>query len=304
MEPFREMNKNNIFLIVLLLVGTTAQGQMSDSSIRASIQYQISQRHPNIPQGFWEGLGSTAVPVIEKMYGESTSANEKGFLIDGLSHFRDPSAGAFLQSQASAIQDEVLKKKLVSAVIESEGERSFDFVEPYLKDKDPHVRLAVAKNLSEFDQNEKIQKRLAEFRASEKTPWVLAELNRLPSAEQLQKLRKLTDKNPSKKPGVSTQTTEVVETGAIPGKNLAGIWRGAYVTESKVILVEANLVVQDAVGQVPIKWKIELKLPKQVKQEWKNDELKLTYFKTNRAHWIEVRNPRLDIVFLAQKKMK
>jgi len=275
----------------------------SDASIRSAIQYQISQRHPNIPQGFWEGLGSGAVPVIIKMYGESTSGNEKSFLIDGLSHFSSPAAGSFLQSQTSAAQDEVLRKKLLSAVIESEGESSYEFVEPYLKDKDPHVRLAVAKNLSSFDQNEKIQKRLAEFKVSEKTPWVLAELNRKPSAEQLQKLRKLVDKDPSKKLGVSVSPVGDEVTTAAPTKSLAGIWRGAYVTESKVILVEANLVVEDA-ASVPIKWKIELKLPKQEKQVWKNDELKLTYFKTNRAHWIEVRNPRLDIVFLAQKKMK
>lgn len=293
--------------MLLLLMVLPALAQRSEDSIRSAIQYQISQRHPSLPTGFWENLGTEAVPVIKKMYAESTNANEKSFLIDGLSHFSDSSTGSFLEHEVEATQNEVLKKKLLSAVIQSEGESSFDFVEPYLKDSDAHIRLSVASGLTPFDQNDRIQQRLAEFRAKEKTPWVLAELKRTPPSESLQKPRKILEARASKgSPGAGLAAKSVVETVKVipplPEKSWAGLWRGSYVTENKVILVEGNLVLLDG-ASVPMKWKVEYKLPKQVKQDWKNGEFTLNYFQTNRAHWIEIRNPKTDTVFLAQRKV-
>lgn len=294
------------FLIALLLVMITAASSganASEESVRAAIQYQVSQRHPTVVPGFWEGLGSEALPVIKKMYFESTNGNEKSFLIDGLSHFNDASTGSFLEGEAAASQNEVLKRKLLTAVIQSEGERSFEFVEPFLKDDDGHIRLSVAQGLKAFDKNDKIQKRLAEFRAKEKSAWVLADLNKKSPFADLQRPRKIAENQPVKNAAVSKPAVEVAKTlPVLPEKNWAGIWRGSYVTESKVILVEANLVLLDA-ASVPMKWKVELKLPKGVKQDWKNGEFALNYFQTNRAHWIEVRNPKADIVFLAQRKV-
>jgi len=240
-------------------------------------------------------LGPEAVPVIKQMYSQSTNANERSFLIDGLAHFNDSATGTFLENEVSSSQNEVLKKKLLSAVIQSEGERSFDFVEPYLKDADGHIRLAVASGLKAFDQNDKINQRLAEFKAKEKTAWVLAELKKTAPKEVLQKTKKsvLVPKAP----------VETVKTVPIlPEKSWAGIWRGSYITENKMILVEANLTLVDSTT-TPLKWKVEYKLPKQVKQEWKSGEFSLNYFQTNHAHWIEIRNPKMDIVFLAQRKM-
>ena len=165
------------------MVITPAATRASEESIRSAIQYQVSLRHPSVPQGFWEGLGSEALPVIKKMYVESQNANEKGFLIDGLSHYTDSATGSFLEGEVNGTQNEVLKKKLLSAVIQSEGERSFDFVEPYLKDEDGHIRLSVAQGLKAYEQNNQIAKRLAEFRAKEKAAWVIAELNRKPAPD-------------------------------------------------------------------------------------------------------------------------
>jgi len=290
------MNFCKIILIVLLLgILNPAQAEKSEDSIRSAILYQISQRHPSLPAGFWEGLGSDAVPVIKQMYSQSTNANERSFFIDGLAHFNDSATGTFLENEVSSSQNEVLKKKLLSAVIQSEGERSFDFVEPYLKDASGHIRLAVASGLKVFDQNEKINQRLAEFKAKEKTAWVLAELKKTAPKEVLQKTKKsvLVPKAP----------VETVKTVPIlPEKSWAGIWRGSYITENKMILVEANLTLVDSTT-TPLKWKVEYKLPKQVKQEWKSGEFSLNYFQTNHAHWIEIRNPKMDIVFLAQRKM-
>lgn len=297
------MNLKKILIALLLVIMIPAQApvQASEESIRAAIQNQINQRHPSLPSGFWEGLGTAAIPVIKQMYAESTSANEKTFLIDGLGHFDDPSVGAFLENEVKSTQNEVLKKKLLSAVIQSEGEAAFDFVEPYLKDSDGHIRLSVARGLMAYEQNEKIKKRIAEFKANEKSSWVLADLKKSGPAEALQKTRKQVEANPAKdsvKPVAAVKTVP-----PLPEKNWAGIWRGSYVTENKMILVEANLVLTDSNAN-PLKWRVEYKMPKEVKQEWRNGEFTLHYFQTNRAHWIELRNAKSDTVFLAQRKVK
>jgi hypothetical protein len=293
------MNLKKIFTALLLVLMIPAQA--NEESIRSSIQNQINQRHPSLPSGFWEGLGTAAIPVIKQMYAESTSANEKTFLIDGLGHFDDPSVAAFLENEVKATQNEVLRKKLLSAVIQSEGERAFEFVEPYLKDSDGHIRLSVARGLMAHEQNEKIKKRMAEFKAKEKSSWVLADLKKLGPTESLQKTRKQLDASPVKDVGTvkPVMTTKIIP--PLPEKNWAGIWRGTYVTENKMILMEANLVLADS-NSNPLKWRVEYKMPKQVKQEWKSGEFTTHYFQTNRAHWIELRNAKLDIVFLAQRK--
>lgn len=283
-----------ILFIALLMVILPAQA--NEESIRNAIENQISQRHPSLPAGFWEGLGPEAPAIIKKMYLESTSANEKTFLIDGLSHFNDTATGNFLEKEVANTQNEVLKKKLLSAVVQSEGERAVDFVAPYLKDSDGHVRLAVARALGNLG-DEKSKNLLSEYRASEKTPWVLAELKRKP-AEDLQRAKKHGEQ-PAPKVAVVNKNEKVIP--PLPEKSWAGLWRGSYITENKVILLEANLLLQDA-SSTPLKWKVEFKFPKQAKQEWKNGEFTLNYFQTNRAHWMEIRNPKMDIVFLAQRK--
>ena len=187
------MNQIKILFIAFLVLinqAAVAKGPATETEIRTAIQYQISQRHPNVPQGFWEGLGEGAIPVIESMYLKSVSIHEKGFLIDGLSHFSSLASGSFLEIQVADALHDILRKKLLGAVIDVEGERSFDFVEPYLKDSDPHVRLNVAIRLKSFTQNEKIQRRLTEFSAKEKLQWVLSEFNKAPAGDGQQSLRK------------------------------------------------------------------------------------------------------------------
>ena len=284
-----------LFIVLLLGMITPALAQKSEESIRAEIQYQMNQRHPSLPAGFWERLGVDAIPVIKKMYTESTNANERSFFIDGLAHFSDSGTSTFLESEVNTTQNEVLKKKLLRAVIQSEGERSFEFVEPYLKDGDGHIRLAVAQGLKTLEQTDKIQKRLAEFLSKEKTAWVLADYKKTEPVEVLQKTRKNAN-------SANLAKAEVKVVPALPEKSWAGLWRGSYITESKVNLVEANLTLVDSTS-VPMKWKVEYKLPNQIKQEWKSGEFVLIHFQTNHAHWIELRNEKMDIVFLAQRKV-
>ena len=291
-----------MFITFLLIIVFQAHAEKTAESIRATIQNQINQRHPSLPQGFWEELGVEAVPVLKKMYEDSTNANERSFYIDGLAHFSDPSTGAFLESQVNSTENEVLKKKLLSAVIQSEGEKSYDFVEPYLKDDDAHIRLSVARGLNAFEQNDKIKKRLAEFKSQEKTPWVLTDFNKSSTTDVLQKTRKQIESQPNSANVLNKASPETFKMApALSEKNWAGIWRGRFVTEKKSSVAEGNLIIVDALS-VPIKWRVEFYLPKKVKQDWKSGEFTLNYFQTNHAHWMELRNTKLDIVFLAQKK--
>lgn len=288
-------------ICVLLLMSYPAHAEKTEQEVRSTIRELMSQRHPVLPEGFWEGLGEGALPVIKKMYFESKNSVEKSFLIDGLSHFKDAATGAFLEGEAAASQNEVLKKKLLSAVIDSEGENAYGFVEPYLKDADAHIRMAVATGLKAYSQNEKIKNRLDEFKAKEKTPWVIAGFERKSDSSELQKTRKpMVQVAP---PTESKSLEEVKLPAALTEKAWAGLWRGSLITENKLTLVDLTLTPVDVLAK-PIRWKAEFILPKKVKQEWRNGEFTVHYFQTNRAHWIELRHLKLDTVFLAQRKIK
>ncbi len=296
-----------LILIALLLVSTSpARAQKSEGDIRAAIENEMNQRHPSLPAGFWESLGSDALPVLKKMYSETSNPNIKGFLIDGLSRFGDSDTGTFLESEVKSTQNDVLKKKLLGAVIQSQGENAFDFVEPYLQDESPHVRLAVASGLKSFEKNSSIQRRLVEFKSNEKTPWVLTDLNKVDPGVELQKTRIKINANPGKGQSESEGLKSIAEVSKplapLLEKDWAGIWRGTQISDKKISLVEANLILIDS-GSTPKKWRVEFKMPKKLKQEWKTGEFTLNYFQTNRAHWIEIRNSKMDVVFLAQRKV-
>lgn len=295
MKIIFEKKSKKIFIGLFLLISISAQAEKTEKQIRNAIRYVLNQRHPEISDSFWDELGPEAVPVLKKMYEESSTAQERSLIIEGLAHSQESTTAEFLRSVVPSTNNEVLKRKLLDAVIRSEGERSFDFVEPYLKNTDAHIRLTVAKGLSVYSGNEKIKKRLEEFQSGEKKPWVLAELNRKESVSKSQKIEK------SKKIQVEANSQKPIE--ALPEKNWAGLWRGAFVTENKMVLVDATLTLMDS-SKSPMSWKVEMKFPKQSKTEWKQGEFSIHYFQTNRSHWIEIRNQRLDAVFVAQRKVK
>lgn len=285
-----------IFFTGLIIVfSLNASAENSEKNIRDAVRRIVNQRHPEIPEKFWEKLGPEAVPVLKKMYDESKTAQERSLIIDGLAHSKDSSTGEFLESAVSGTSNEVLKRKLLDAVIRSEGERSFAFVEPYLKNEDSQIRLTIAKGLMAFSDNDKIKKRLDEFQSGEKSTWILAELKKKGTDEKRLKI------DQSGKTVMEAEKTKTVE--PLSEKKWAGLWRGSLVTESKMVLVDATLTLMDA-NKIPVVWKVEMKFPKQPKQEWKQGDFSLHYFQTNRAHWIEIRNQRLDTVFIAQRKAK
>ncbi len=294
----------NILALILLTISTfsiEALAARTEAEIRDSIRGFISQRHPGPSESFWKELGPESVPVIRRMYQESSSNIEKTFLIDGLSRFSDAATGDFLKNEVETSSDGITRKKLLSAVIRSQGESSFDFVEPYLKDSDPHVRMAVATGLNDFSQKEKVRQRLERFRKEEKKPWVVAGMDRSRKDSEIQKPRRAETPIPVgfQPSGESNQKSAALK--PLSEKDWAGNWKGQLISSGNPVAVEASLVMVDASVR-PLTWKVTLSLPKKVKQEWRSGDFTVHYFMSNLSHWIELRHPKLDAVFIAQKR--
>jgi hypothetical protein len=287
-------------LLVLIILSSSAFAARTEPEIREAIRNFTKQRHPGPTDDFWKSMGDEALPVIRKMYAESVSPVEKTFLMDGLSRFTDTATGNFLKNEIESSTDEIARKKLLSAVIRSQGEDAFDFVEPYLKDADPHVRMKVAQELGAFAQNEKIRSRLEEFRKTEKKPWVVAGMERKGANPEIQKTRR-----PEQWKAESSAQTKSSDPAVVLKPLLesdwAGIWKGSLLGALGAVPVEAVLSVVDRAAK-PLVWKVTLNLPKKVKQEWRSGDFTVHYFMTSQSHWIELRHPKLDAVFIAQKK--
>ncbi|MBC7396101.1 MAG: hypothetical protein H7333_01545, partial [Bdellovibrionales bacterium] len=115
---------------LFIVIHSQASFAASSDEIRDAIHARMSERHPEPNPNFWTQLGPEALPVIKAMYQASTSPIEQTWLIDGLSHFSDPSVGDLLKTSIQGSDNAVFKKKMISALIESQGESSYDFVEP------------------------------------------------------------------------------------------------------------------------------------------------------------------------------
>ncbi len=162
--------------ILLFVLAATSSFALNRDEIRDAIQNEINQRHPNPSPNFWENLGTDAIPVIKQMYGETNDVYIKSWLIEGMSHFNDTTMTSILKNDIRSTDDEVMKKKMLSSLIRSQGEEALEFVEPYLKDEDAHVRLAVAQALNERG-GERSRKRIEAFQREEKVAWVKTGVN-------------------------------------------------------------------------------------------------------------------------------
>src|SRR5690606_20285850 len=85
--------------------------------------------------------------------------------------FDDPSIGTLLQAEIPGQTDKVLQRKMLSALVRSQGEASLEFVEPYLRDPDPHIRRAVATGLKLYG-GARAAARVQDYLKSEKEPWI------------------------------------------------------------------------------------------------------------------------------------
>ncbi len=290
------------FLILALwmvwVVGIPAAWALTADEIRSEIRGQMSQRHPGPTGPFWDRLGVEALPVIRQMYQETKSSYEKSWLIDGLSHFSDPSVGEILRNDAEKEQNPVMKKKLLSAYVQSQGDAALGFIEPHLSSSDPHIRKALARAIRDHVSADKAGPILARFKANEKEDWVL------------RTLEEKTD------PGLNRRKrTEVAENGAgalkRPGsvllkplteKELAGDWTGIEVSPKRSGSAKVSFTKSEDPKHP--QWKVELKSPKGPKRTYLQPEFEWSTFQTGQEHWLEIRIKQEDTVFLARKPAK
>jgi|GEM_PF-2074568 len=280
-----------VMALSLSLSSVTARAATSDE-IRSAIENQIHQRHPNPPPDFWPSLGNGAIPVLKQMYSEAKDGYTRSWLVDGMGHFDDPGITALLKTGVSGTNDDILKRKMLSSLIESQGDAVYDFVEPYLKDSDPHVRQAVARSLREHADSERVQKRLDEFDRTEKLAWVQSKA-RAGAPERVRSIPRTGENGPR---ASSTGMSPAPSMTPLPEKDWAGEWKGVYLSPDK------NVAAHVVLKKDGTRWKIELKLPKQAKKVWDKDA-EVAYERSANAHWIEIRDRKHDTMFIAHKKV-
>jgi hypothetical protein len=295
-------NFGTAFSLLFFLMGTTIllDGARSVNAatvdeIRAQIKNKMADRHPGDSSDFWSQLGPTAVPVIEQMYGETQSVYQKSWLIDGMAHFQDPSIGTLLEDQIQSDGgNDVLKRKMLDSLVESQGDTAAAFAEPYLKDSDAQTRLAVARALKKYTTNEQTKKKLSDFDTNEKLAWVKTDYEKADDASTGLLKRNGSIYAPGDAP-VPLPTP-------LPEKAWAGEWKGIYVTADKSSVANLTLkLLKEKATPAEQKWKIELKLPKQTAYEIKEKNVEIVYYQTAQGHWLEIRNKKEDSVFIAQK---
>jgi hypothetical protein len=275
---------------------------LTPDEIRNEIRSQMSQRHPGPTGPFWQRLGPEALPVIRQMYQETQSSYEKSWLMDGLSHFSDPAAGDLLRSDAEKEQNSVMKKKLLSAYVSSQGDAALEFIEPHLSSHDPHIRKALARAIRDHVSPEKAGPVLARFRANEKEDWVVRGLEEKPDPALLNRKRPESvgvapapSHNGSKNGGQAPLKP-------LSEKELAGEWRGIEVGPKR----SGNVKVVFSKVEDPktSKWKVEWTVPGKPKRTYLQPDFEWNTFQTGQDHWLEIRIKQEDTVFLSRKPGK
>lgn len=262
---------------------------MTGDEIQSAIQGQMNQRHPDPPANFWTNLGPESVPVLEKLLSNSTSPYEQSWIINGLGHFSDPSIAPYLESKIQATTNAVLEKKMLDSLITSQGDSVYDFVEPYLSNPDPHIRLAVAKGMRASMSGDRVNLRLAKYLAEEKTEWAKTDFGA--SQAESSRLKRGTSV-------IQGPESDQKMPSPLPEKDWAGEWKGLYMTSLKTSSAVASFT---SLGK---SWKVEIKLPKQSKYELKQKDLEILYYQSLHAHWIEVRSKKDDAVFIGRRNVK
>jgi len=284
------------FLLIVLFLSSGIDAHAATSGeIRTAIENQMHQRHPNPPADFWPSLGNEAIPVLKQMYSEAKDGYTRSWLVDGMGHFDDPGITALLKSGISGASDDILKRKMLSSLIESQGDQAYDFVAPYLKDSDPHVRRAVAQSLRAHADSERVQKRLAEFDRNEKVEWVKAESRSGALDANVRSIPRASE-NGSRVPSAGSSPAPTM--APLPEKDWAGEWKGVYLSPKQ------NVAAHVILKKDGTRWKIELKLPKQAKRTWNEKDVEISSEPSANAHWIEIRDRKHDTMFIAQKKAK
>lgn len=153
---------------------------LAKTPTRERIESEFSKRHPqdssqNISD-FWKTLPQDAPQVLLEMLSEGPGPLYRARILEGLGHFQSEEISGALKKEIEQTKNSIFKKKALGALVHSEGARALEFVEPYLKSEDPHLRKEVAKSLQLFalngEKSEAVQNRLSEFVRNEKLEWV------------------------------------------------------------------------------------------------------------------------------------
>jgi hypothetical protein len=276
-------------VLTLLIFNPLSAHAFSHDEVKEAIQVRASERHPEPNPTFWTNLGPESVPVMESMYKTTNSPVLQSTILEGLSYFDDPSIGIFLENEIPKSDNEVFKKKMLVSLIDSQGEASLSFVEPYLKDPNGSIRLGVALGLQRrMANNDRAQARLKRFYAEETSSWVKGDFDKAthdgPDLQKVMGNNALREKIPELKPLVE--------------KEWAGDWTGVWVSAKKTGQAKASLSYLEKEKA----WKVKLSLPKQVTYELKRDGMEVLYYTSSHLHWIEVRNKKDDSIFIGQRK--
>ncbi len=287
MEPARQVK----LLLWLFFLALPAHA-LTATEIREAIHTMASQRHPSPTSDFWERLGPEALPVLKQMLTETLSPVERTWVIEGLGHFSDPSVGPLLETQIKGSSNAVFKKKMLSSLIQSQGDAAFDFVESYLVDRDPHIRGAVARSMGRHMSATRARERLVKFQMEEKETWVKAEavkpLEGAPSGmRRRDQLAMLTD-SAAEQP-----------LAPLPEKDWGGEWVGVFINPARTGAARATLT-----RKGDKLWAVQLKLPKHTGIELKTGDLEVVHYASHHRYWIEVRNRKEDSVFIGHRKPK
>ncbi len=275
-------------LIPLIALFALNAKAMTPAEVETAIHQQMNQHHPDVPANFWTNLGSDAVPVLENLYTNSSSVREQTWLLAGLSHYTDPGIASFLEGKIESGGNSILKRKALESLIQSQGDSVYDFTEPYLQDKDPHIRLAVAKGMRIAMSGDKVSQRLARYQSDEKEVWVKTDFAKAEAPRP--KVNKVNAPLDTGKP-------KVIPVKPLPEKDWAGLWKGILLSGDKSQVANVTMILQDKT------WKIGIKLPKQTKYDLKPG-FEVLYYQTDNAHWIEVRDKKEDSVFIGKRSAR
>jgi len=289
MEPFSQVIR--ILFFLPLFFSLSWAFALSREEIRARIVAETRNRHPHPPADFWENLGPDALTVVKQMLSENPSSVEKTWLIDGLGHFSDPSVATILEDGIKKDSNPVFKTKMISALIQSQGDIAFDFVEPYLDDQDPHLRLATAKGISRFMSSSRASERLRRFEAGEKEEWVKNSLLAEHKSDPEVRFHRATQQN-----GLTTEAASGANSA--PAETEEGLWQGIVTGGDRPRRAEARLS-RNGSG-----WKVQFALSKKTPVELKASDVEVSMFRLNRLQWLEIRNKKDDTIFLSSRKPK
>jgi len=239
---------------------------------------------------------------------EALGPVERSWVIEGLGHFNDPEVGALLQASLKATSNDVQKTKLLSALIRSQGDAALAEVEPYLKDANPHVRIAVARGLRFSMSSGRAKDLLNQYLRSEKESWILSRIAEAEAAKEAKKEALNQRIIPKRELGLVASGAEPSAVSEKPLSPLrpeewAGEWKGVYLSSAGLGSGSGSVMLSRGDGP-EARWKAEILLAKKRKLLFKPDEIEVASFQTERAHWIRVQVKKSDLVFTGSRKPK